>query len=178
MRPTRRPGRRLCTRGAPPALALALLLTGCGSGGDGGGVASAGGAARKSGAPASMDPREKALKFAQCMRDNGVPMDDPEPGKGIRIRVGGETDRATVEKAMAACRQYSPQADGSPGSDPRMEEAARKFAQCMRDNGVPMDDPKPGQRGIRVDRKLSEDPDFEAAHKKCQAALPGPGARP
>ena len=62
----------------PPAvaLALALALSGCGSGGD----------TEKTDAAASKSAQDdQGVKFAQCLREHGVDVEDPEPGKGIRI---------------------------------------------------------------------------------------------
>jgi hypothetical protein len=126
---------------------------------------------------ATLSPQEQALKFVECMREHGVPMDDPEfSGGGSAIRIGGEgTDQATVQAAMEACREYAPfGGDGNaPPPDPEMEEKLRQFAQCMRDNGVP-DFPDPEGMGLRIDEKIAGDPDFPAAQEKCQAEfLPG-----
>lgn len=162
----------------PLLLALALALAGCGSGDDGGDVASAGGkktpgASASAGSTLSAD--ERALKYAQCMREHGVDMDDPEPGqKGVRFTAGPGTDQSTVDKAMEACRKYSPQANQSPGQAKKQLENARKFAACMRKNGVEeFPDPSPDQPGVRVDKKIADDPDFESAQKACQDILSG-----
>jgi len=156
-------------------LALTLTLTGCGSDDKGDtGVASAGGAKQTAaaGGGAKPNPDEMGVKFAQCMREHGVDMDDPEPGKGVQIKVKGKKE--TVDKAMEACRQYNPQANATGAPDPKMQEKARQHAECMRKNGVEaFPDPEPGQRGIRIDEKVGEDPDFEAAQQKCQKILQG-----
>lgn len=155
-------------------LALALALAGCGSdGGDAPGVASAGGAKQTS-APGGQkaDRGEMGVKFAQCMREHGVQMDDPKPGQGIQIKTKGKKE--TIDKAMEACRQYNPMEAATGAPDPKMQERAREHAACMRQNGVEeFPDPKPGQRGIRIDRKVGEDPDFQAAQEKCQKILQG-----
>ncbi|NEA25537.1 hypothetical protein [Actinomadura bangladeshensis] len=155
-------------------LALALTLTGCGSdGGDDPGVASAGGA-RQSGAAGGQKPDQgdMGVKFAQCMREHGVQMDDPKPGQGVQIKAKG--DKESMDKAMEACRQYNPMESATGAPDPKMEERAREHAECMRKNGVEeFPDPKRGQRGIRIDQKVGEDPDFQAAQEKCQKILQG-----
>ncbi|MFG2015234.1 hypothetical protein [Actinomadura geliboluensis] len=156
-------------------LALALVLTGCGSDGGGDtGVASAGGAKQEGPAGGGAKPNldELGVKFAQCMREHGVDMDDPQPGRGVQLKVKG--NKETVDKAMEACRQYNPQANATGAPDPQMQERARKHAECMRQHGVEaFPDPKPGQRGIRIDAKVGEDPDFEAAQQECQKILQG-----
>ncbi|MFG3689636.1 hypothetical protein [Micromonospora sp. NPDC047740] len=155
-------------------LVLAVALAGCGSEDGGGTVASAGGGTRaQPSAAASLSREEMGVKFAQCMRENGVDMADPEPGKGPQVRIGGGTSEETVNKAMEACRQYNPMADAS-GGNAQMDENNRKFATCMRDNGVEQfPDPEPGQMGVRIDGKIAEDPDFAKAQQQCQSILAG-----
>ncbi|MEU0462506.1 MULTISPECIES: hypothetical protein [Amycolatopsis] len=156
-------------------VALALALAGCGSDGDGGaGVASAGGAASTTaGSTPTMGNGDMGLKYAQCMRENGVPMEDPVDGR-ITLKLDGSVPKETVDKAQEACRQYNPQENGAAKSDPKMEQAARDFAVCMRENGVEaFPDPEPGQKGIRIDGRMSQDPDFEQASQKCQEVLAG-----
>ncbi|WUH97194.1 hypothetical protein OHR68_27115 [Spirillospora sp. NBC_00431] len=160
-------------------LTLALALTGCGGDdGDSGGVASAAGAktngAAAGGGGQKLSRDEMGVKFAQCMRENGVQMEDPKPGEGIRLMIKG-VPKATVDKAMEACRQYNPQANATGAPDPKQQERGRKFAECMRKNGVEkFPDPKPGQRGIMIDKNtVGDDPDLESAQQKCQDLLGG-----
>jgi hypothetical protein len=159
------------------AVSTALALAGCGSDGGGDGVASAGvGQESTEAAEPSLSREEMGVKFAQCMRENGVPMDDPEPGKGIRVRVDPSIGQETVEAAMEACREYNPQQNGSGGGGQQMAERGRAMAQCMRENGVEaFPDPEPNG-GIRIDKSVADDPDFEAAQQTCQELMAGPGA--
>jgi hypothetical protein len=166
------------TRLAVLGLALVLALTACAAPADDG-LATANGAGPGGADPSpttSLSPQEAALKFAQCMRDNGIPMEDPTfEGGGVGISIGGEgVDRAKVDAAMKACEQYSPFGGNREGpEDPAMAENARKFAQCMRDNGVP-DFPDPDGGRIAIDGSIAEDPDFPAAQEKCQQEfMPG-----
>jgi hypothetical protein len=164
---------RTPTRGAlavvPLALSLALALAGCG--GDSGGtkVASANGGT-KSGAGSSspsLSPDEMGVKFAQCLREHGLDVDDPEPGKGIRLDLKPGMDKATTDKAMEACRKYDPVQNGSATANPQGQEAMRKYAQCMRRNGV-QDFPDPKGAGLQVDGSVMDDPDYKTADKKCR----------
>jgi hypothetical protein len=158
-------------------LILGLALTGCGSNDEGAKVASGGGAqptGDASSAPASLSRGEMGVKFAQCLRENGLDVPDPEPGKGVLLKFDGSQNKQTVDKAMEACRQYDPQQQGGAAADPKMEENGRKFAACMRANGVEaFPDPKPGQRGILIDKKVGDDPDFQKAQEACQSILSG-----
>lgn len=155
--------------GALAPIALALVVSGCGA--DGGGetgvatLTGAGGQAAASAAP-SDDPHDKALKFAQCMRENGVDVQDPEPGKGLMMRFDKNTPREKVEAAQQACKAYAPSGNRA-GGDSKRGEALRALAQCMRDNGVESyPDPEGGV--MRITGKVGSDPDFEAAREKCQ----------
>ncbi|MEW2487756.1 hypothetical protein [Streptomyces sp. NPDC048411] len=149
-------------------LALALVLTGCGSDDDGAKVASAGGNKKDSKSDSSQSDKEKqesGVKFARCMRENGVDVEDPQPGKPMRVMGDGSTD---LNKAMQACRKYMPQGGpGSPNEDPKAQEQMRKYAQCMRKNGVE-NFPDPGDGGMRLDNSITGDPDFKKADKACQ----------
>jgi hypothetical protein len=76
--------------------------------------------------------KEQALQFAQCMRDNGVDMPDPEfseDGGGITQSLGGpgQTEDPDMETAMQTCREFMKGPNGeeppSPGDGPVMRQA-------------------------------------------------------
>jgi hypothetical protein len=147
---------------APIALLTAGLLAGCGG--------SSGDDADASGASASGD---RAVQFARCMRENGVP-DFPDPVDGRIVTDGVQLDRAAMQAAHAACQELAPEGDG--GANPRMQEQILAFSQCMRDNGVP-DFPDPqGPGRLLVPRTIdTESPQFEQARQACQDELRGSG---
>lgn len=152
------------TRAALPSalLVLALAVAGCGSGDSD--EETVGEVAQSAKAR-----DEQAVKFAECLREHGVEVADPEDGKGIRIT--GQLPKAEVDAAMEACREYSPMQEGA-SADPEAEERMRKMAQCMRDNGVEdFPDPEPG-KGIQITGTVVEDPDFEKAEKACEQYAP------
>ena len=68
--------------------------------------------------PKGGSDHEQMVKFAQCMRENGVDVPDPEPGGGIEItqrRVAGGDGDATAKKfeaAQAKCRSFMPNGGG------------------------------------------------------------------
>ena len=77
----------------------------------------------------------------------------------------------TTALGVAAC-------GSDPGSEPaadrqeKMEDAALKFARCMREHGIDMADPQPGQRGIRIEQPKGVSPQkMEAADKACHKYL-------
>jgi len=162
---------RIRNVGALAALLTALALTvgGCGSGDD---------SASTTSPSASANAKDaQGVKFAQCLREHGVDVEDPEPGQGIRIQVGAGTPKSTVDAAMEACRKYDPMQQSGASADPQADAKLRKMAQCMRDNGVEnFPDPEPG-KGIRIDGSVANDTDFSAADKKCQKYAPAGGQR-
>ncbi|GAA5084828.1 hypothetical protein HNP84_010162 [Thermocatellispora tengchongensis] len=156
--------------GVVAAAVLTLALAGCGGEAEGGGdVASVNGAGTAStsasAAPNADAKHEMALKFAQCMRENGVQVDDPQPGQGVRI-MARNLPQGTMEKAQEACKEFAEGAGIGQNANPQQAENMRKFAQCMRDNGVEAF-PDPEGAGIRITPEVGEDPDFEAAQQKC-----------
>jgi hypothetical protein len=168
--------RRVCSALVTTSFALALALTGCGSG-DGGGsdVASVGGGDKTSAAAQpSADSQGKALKFAQCMRENGIDM--PDPDSSGKMAMTFDAPQEKVKAAQEACRQYAPSGGQQIRDDPEMAANLRKLAQCMRDNGVESY-PDPEGSMMRITQEAGEDPDFKAAEKKCQkeSAEAGPG---
>ncbi|MEV7965743.1 hypothetical protein AB0O34_07140 [Sphaerisporangium sp. NPDC088356] len=167
------------------AVAFLALAAGCGQSATSGGVASVQGTktASPNGATpaASVDPAEQGRKFAQCMRDHGVDMTDPEAAGGrIAIRIPKGADRATMDKAMEACRSLSPMGEKGRTIPPEDQEKFRAFTQCMRDHGVDMPDPDFSKGGaIRIGGPNSkikpDDPTFKKAQEACGDKLDGPG---
>jgi hypothetical protein len=157
------------------ALLLGLMLTvaGCGSdGGSDGDIASATGKeSTESKDSATKEDREAfGLKFAKCMRDHGIDMEDPKPGEGIRLQITPDKVE-TMKKAQDACKKYLPQKDGATGKE--RSTKILEFAQCMRKNGVEdFPDPKDGRMSMK--KELADDPDFEKAQEACQDLMGGP----
>ena len=178
------------TRPVAAAAALGttmLALAGaaaCGRAAADSGIATAGGKSSASAHPsASVDPQEQARQFAQCMRDHGVDMPDPDtaggPGGSIKITVSGPP--GGMDAAMEACKDKLPNGGTPPSLDPQQQEQLREFAQCMRDHGVDMPDPDANSGGLKITKSggpssggLSpDDPTFQAAQQACQDKLPG-----
>ncbi|MFG2294518.1 hypothetical protein [Streptomyces sp. NPDC048603] len=154
--------------------ALALTLTACGSGPDGSGVASANSSAkspRSSSAP-GLSRDDMNLRYARCLRQQGLDVADPKPGQGIGLSVDG-SNKEKADGAVEACRPLAPPAPAE-RNDSEDRKAMLDLARCMRGNGVAdFADPKEGQ-GIDIGPEQAEDPDFENAWKKCGGA---PGER-
>lgn len=154
-------------------------LAACGGQETDDGVASAGGGTAKASASPSqsLSPEEARLKFAECMRQNGIDMPDPDGSGRVEIR-GGPGDRGKLQAAMKACQHFQQQAGGRLGNldDPKVRDQMVKFAQCMRQNGIDMPDPQPGQ-GIQLRVEPGNREKLEAARKACDEFAPGGGER-
>jgi hypothetical protein len=131
-------------------IALAALINACGSsapaapgnGGSDGGTSTAG--------------HEKAVKFSECMRRNGVSQ-FPDPGASGRLTIdavanGSSLDTSTpaFERAISTCKNLEPAGFMGSKRSSQQQQAALKFAQCVRTNGVP-DFPDPIPNGPLVD---------------------------
>lgn len=154
------------------------------------GMAAAGCAGRgeAAGEQGSAEDREEAmLAFAECMREHGIDMPDPEEGSGrrpgLRI-VRGDRINADPEEMEAAHEACEKHLEGvvqeiSPEERAEMQDKAVEFAACMRDNGIDMPDPDfaPGETGAFRQRLGDEfdpdDPDFMAADEKCREEVFG-----
>lgn len=121
--------------------------------------------------------RDKAVKFAGCMRENGV-REFPDPNAsgefayGIKLGSSLDPSSAAWKKAIGACKDLQPpgwMGNGKQSSTSR--EARLKFAACMRENGV-KDFPDPTDNGplINVEGAQSK-PGFTAAMQKCRDIL-------
>ncbi|TMR22976.1 hypothetical protein ETD86_09550 [Nonomuraea turkmeniaca] len=162
---------------------LAALSAGCGSQESGAGVASVTRGSSPPSASASAtptttaDPQEQGRKFAQCMREHGVPMEDPDPdGGGGFTSIGQNVDKNKVREAAEACRAFAPFKDRRE-LNPEEVEQLRQFAQCMRENGVDMPDPNPDGTLSGAGRNFNrDDPQFRKALDACGDKFRKPGA--
>jgi hypothetical protein len=88
-----------------------------------------------SGAGKKLTKQEKAVKFAECMRANGVPhFPDPDPNGDSNF--GVDVTREVWLKAVDACEALKPPGALSSKRTPKEQSASLRFAQCVRDNGV------------------------------------------
>jgi hypothetical protein len=133
-----------------------------------------------SGTGDSDDPQTAMLAFAQCMREHGVDMPDPEvDAKGrVRMRIGDrDTPRATMEAAQEACRDKMPErGGGNAGDDEQAQEYGLKLAECMREHGIEKF-PDPSGNGIRITPDMGIDPDdpaFQQAQADCEDEIGDP----
>src|SRR5262249_29267688 len=152
------------------ALCLALLASGCGSGGS-------------SGDSSGGDP----AAYSACMRKHGVPnFPDPDAEGRIKITSGRTADGRTTgvdvnspqfEKAQQTCQKLQPN-----GGTPDKQEQAReresllRLSRCMRSHGVPnFPDPQftpDGGSKMTIGKGVNpSSPQFAAAKKACKGFL-------
>lgn len=133
------------------ALVVLVLISGCGA-------SAPAGTATGSGAGATTTPgnASKGVKFAECMRSHGVGQ-FPDPGASGTFTIDAlangtslDTRSPTFTHALSACKELEPAGFmGSPRGS-QQQQAALRFAQCIRDNGV-SDFPDPLPNGPLVD---------------------------
>lgn len=145
------------------ALGATLALGACGSSDDPGSASS---------------PQDKAfegaLKFSKCMRDHGIDMPDPQRvgTGGIKLTARGKLNPndPKMKAAQEACQKYM-KVGGGQTMDPArrawLQEAALKYARCMRQHGVDMPDPQFSKNGGLTMR-------FGAGSKNGSGGSPGP----
>jgi hypothetical protein len=91
--------------------------------------------AGSSGADKKLSKQEKAVKFAECMRANGVPH-FPDPGPNGDSNFGVDVPKEVFTKAVDACKALEPPGALSAKRTPKEQSASLRFAQCVRDHGV------------------------------------------
>ncbi|MGZ8726203.1 MAG: hypothetical protein ACXWW1_07035 [Aeromicrobium sp.] len=149
-------------------LVAMLVLGGCGTSSSSGSAGT------------NTDSQDAArVKFAQCLRENGVDIPD-NPGQN-----GGgpprNIDQGKLQTAMKACQKYQRAAVGNISDSDRQEfqDAFVKFSSCMRQHGVDLPSPGSGGGGPPAggNQINQNDPKTKAAREACQDKLPqgGPG---
>src|SRR5262249_25014093 len=97
--------------------------------------------------------KKAMLDFAQCMRDHGVNMPDPqfsEGGAKVTMREDKGSDPDKQREAEQACKKFQDKVKPpsmSEADQKKMREAALKNAQCMRDHGIDFPDPQFDENG-------------------------------
>ena len=142
-------------------------------------AASSGGSTTATGGSNNAANRQQAVKFAACMRANGV-KGFPDPDASGELTIDSvangsslDTNSAAFKQALSACKDLEPPGFTGGKRSPEQEKAALKFAQCMRDNGV-KDFPDPTDTGPLINVNGAQSiPGFQAAVGKCRAYLAG-----
>jgi hypothetical protein len=114
------------------ALAMAALaIAGCSNAASETGTASSSG----TGGNKNLTARDRAVKFAECIRAHGVG-DFPDPDAKNQFQYGVSVSPAVWKQATTACKDLQPPGTLSGKRTPKQQSAALRFAQCVRDHGV------------------------------------------
>ncbi|WP_155340610.1 hypothetical protein [Acrocarpospora corrugata] len=90
---------------------------------------------------------DQLVKYAQCLRQQGINAADPPPGEdSFNLNARG-VPKDKLEAALQTCKQYRPQERPPSAED---LERMRKTAACLRRNGIDASDPTAADPGIRV----------------------------
>jgi hypothetical protein len=141
---------------------VAVVSAGCGGTHSSGGTSTASPAGStgtgSSGGNSTAITRKKAVKFAECMRANGVSA-FPDPGASGELTIDAvangsslDTSSAAFEQAMSACKDLEPPGFTGHERNAQEQEGALRFAQCIRDNGV-KDFPDPDKDQPLIDTR-------------------------
>ena len=88
-----------------------------------------------SGANKKLTARDKAVKFAECIRAHGV-SDFPDPDAKNQFDYGVSVTPAVWKQATTACKDLQPPGTLSGKRTPKQQSASLRFAECVRANGV------------------------------------------
>jgi hypothetical protein len=124
------------------ALALAVLISACGS--------------SKTSTSRISDGTQNGVQFSECMRHNGV-SNFPDPNGSGKLTIDAvangssvDTNAPAFKQALGACKHLEPAGFTGSKRSTRLQQAALRFAQCIRDHGV-KDFPDPLPDGPLVD---------------------------
>jgi hypothetical protein len=134
-------------------IAMVVVISACGSNAPAG-TSSSGGAGNNVTATA-----QKAVKFAECMRRNGVSK-FPDPNASGKLTIDAVANGSSLDpsapaftQAISACKGLEPPGFTGSKRSSQQQDAALKFAQCVRENGVKdFPDPAPGQPLVDTNR--------------------------
>ncbi|MFE6685807.1 hypothetical protein ACFVFQ_04940 [Streptomyces sp. NPDC057743] len=118
---------------------LALFAVSCTGGAS---DAAKGGSAQDSGGAGDGKKEDEAYAYRQCLRDNGLKVQEPKPGQAAGIEV---KDEKALKKAQEACKDLPGAGNGKEMSPEEQQKALDKavaYARCMREQGIDMPDPQ------------------------------------
>ncbi|MFE6610901.1 hypothetical protein [Amycolatopsis sp. NPDC057786] len=111
------------------------------------------------------NPDEMAVKWAQCMREHGADVPDPDPnvgGRGEPAQAPPQEDPAKLEAAQQQCKQF---AGGGKvkTTDPAEADRQAKYDQCLRDHGIVVREDPSGATVVEETDKAK----LEKAAREC-----------
>jgi hypothetical protein len=164
-------------------IAMVVVISACGSSAP----AETGTGSNGSGGDPTATAHAKGVRFAECMRSNGVSR-FPDPGPSGKLTIdaianGSSLDTSTpaFTRAISACKALEPAGFTGTKRSSQQQQAALTFAQCIRANGV-KDFPDPIPNGPLVDTNripsTAEPGGMSALHaamQKCSDAAAAAG---
>lgn len=175
--------------------AAGLLLVACGGGGSGTSVAALSeddAADAASGSTDGAATEEELLEYTECLRDQGLDIEDPEIDEDGNVVFGGpragfddadQDDLAQLREDLQAAQEVcGPPPGGGFGNragvdQTEIQDAFLELAQCMRDNGVDVPDPDFSDGGFGGDGGGPfgdidpNDPALQEAFEECRDVL-------
>jgi len=124
--------------------------------------------------------KQAELKFAQCMREQGIDFPDPQAGGRGLTRIGEGSSPEELREAEKACEEYRKAIkppELSEEQQQKFKDAALEHARCMRDHGIDFPDPTFSEDGgatVKIGKGSGidpDDPDFKAAEKDCREIM-------
>ena len=174
---------------AVAGLAIIGVSAGCGGTPSGANHSAATRATARSAAGSTSTTRAKAVKFAECMRANGVgAFPDPDASGSLTIDAVAngsslDTSSAAFKHALGACKDLEPSGFTGNQRSPQEQKAALEFARCIRNNGV-ADFPDPAETDPLVDTNRVPSAStpggmsiLNAAMRKCREYATAAGVR-
>ncbi len=134
------------------------------------------------------DSEAELLKYVECLRGQGLDVPDPTVDAEGDLTIGGgnggppNIDQDELAAAQKVCGDVPAGALGG-GTDlngAEFQDAAVKFAACMRKEGIDMADPDFSQGSVQGLTGLFEnldrnDPKVEAATRRCRSVFADAG---
>jgi hypothetical protein len=129
---------------------IAVIAAGCGNGSADTGSSNGG--------TSTASTHTKAVKFAECMRANGVSaFPDPDATGALTIDAVAngsslDTSSAAFEQALSMCKDLEPPGFTGHERNAQEQQGALEFAQCIRGHGV-KDFPDPAPDAPMIDTR-------------------------
>jgi hypothetical protein len=122
------------------------------------------------GAPATTE-NDKKVQHVKCLREHGIPVELAGDGNAV-ISEENRPDESTMAAAEKACAKYHPLGP-PPSVGSAAWDAMLKYAQCLRQNGVDVKDPQPGDHGVRMGGDgQADEQTMEKAQEACRQYRP------
>lgn len=129
-----------------------------------------------SGSGTTTSVHEQAVKFAECMRSNGVGA-FPDPDASGSLTIDGVLNGSSLDpnstawkQAISVCKHLEPPGFTGTTANPSQMEARLQFAQCIRGHGV-TDFPDPTANGPLVDTNRIPSASTSAGMSALNAAM-------